>query len=170
MSRLGNSAMRECCLPACGGDRRGVDQYSRAAVVLFQGSGLHRLSLTEKTITAGIYDRRNGSCCHFARQQSSGPNVRFCEFNPTAKLLVVYRQILSYWFPRSRKSCVSISGISGRSRKRNRVAHIGEARDVSDGALEAKAKARVRHRTVAAQISVPAVVLFIYATLRHACI
>jgi hypothetical protein len=46
--------------------------------------------------------------------------------------------------------------ISGRSRKRNGVAHIGEARDVSDGALEAQSKTGVRHRTVAAQIPVRA--------------
>jgi hypothetical protein len=45
---------------------------------------------------------------------------------------------------------ISISGIPGRSRKGNRVAHIGEARDLSDGALEAEAKTRVWHRTVTA--------------------
>ena len=45
---------------------------------------------------------------------------------------------------------LSISGIPGRSREGNRVAHIGEARDVSDGALEAEAKTRVWHRTVTA--------------------
>src|SRR6516225_4311547 len=65
-------------------------------------------------------------------------------------LWVCSQQILRHRFPRSRKSCASISGISGRSREGNRVAHIGEARDVSDGALEAEAKTRVRHRTVAA--------------------
>src|SRR6516162_2141736 len=84
-------------------------------------------------------------------------------------LLVVYRHILGH-APRTQKSCASISGISGRSRERNRVAHVGEARDVRDGALEAEAKTRVRHCTVAAQISVPAVVLFVDAPLRHACI
>src|SRR5215831_11201023 len=85
-------------------------------------------------------------------------------------LLAVYQQILRHRFPRSRKSCASISGISGRSREGNRVAHVGEARNVSDGALEAEAKTRVRHRTVTAQISVPTVVLFVDAAFRHACI
>src|SRR5690348_17890207 len=100
----------------------------------------------------------------------SGPNVRWVassigRYNVARSLSADTRPSA-----RSRKFCASISGISGRSRKRNRVAHVGEARNVSNGALEAEAKTRVRYRTVAAQISVPAIVLFIDAALRHACI
>ena len=66
--------------------------------------------------------------------------------------------------------CELVFGISGRPREGNCVAHVGQARDVGDGAFKAQAKTRVRHRTVAAQISVPAVMLFVDAAFRHACI
>src|SRR5436305_830678 len=62
----------------------------------------------------------------------------------------------------------SIFRVPRRPGERDRVAHIGEAGDVGDGALEAQPEAGVRHRAVAAQIAVPAVVLLVDAALRHA--
>src|SRR5712672_3618585 len=60
---------------------------------------------------------------------------------------------------------VSIPRVAGRSREGDRVTHVGEARDVGEGALEAEAEAGVRHRAVAAQIAVPGVVLAVDAAL-----
>src|SRR5882762_2246163 len=54
---------------------------------------------------------------------------------------------------------VSIARVARGSRERDGVAHVGEAGDVGEGALEAEAEAGVRHRAVAAQIAVPGVVL-----------
>src|SRR5690242_11417791 len=56
----------------------------------------------------------------------------------------------------------------GGSRERDGVAHVGEAGDVCEGALEAEAEAGVRYRTVAAQIAVPGVVLPVDAAHSHA--
>src|ERR671937_2084311 len=52
-----------------------------------------------------------------------------------------------------------IPRVSRRARERDRVAHIGQARDVGKRALEAEPEAGMRHGAVAAQIPVPAVVL-----------
>ncbi len=89
-------------------------------------------------------------------------------------------QILEFFYPLARGAgartasrapeCELVFGISGRSREGNRIAHVGQARDVGDGAFKTQAKTRVRHRTVTAQISVPAVMLFVDAAFRHACI
>jgi hypothetical protein len=46
-------------------------------------------------------------------------------------------------------------------------AHVGEAGDVGEGALEAEAEAGMRHRAVAAQIAVPGVVLAADPALGH---
>src|SRR5207237_2107522 len=61
----------------------------------------------------------------------------------------------------------SIPRTAGGSREGDGVAHVGEAGDVGEGALEAEAKASVRHRAVAAQIAVPGVVLLVDAALGH---
>src|SRR6266852_4433995 len=68
----------------------------------------------------------------------------------------------------ARRQYASIPRVAGRSRERDRVAHVGEAGDVGEGALEAEAEAGVRHRAVAAQIAVPGVVLPVDGALRHA--
>jgi len=44
----------------------------------------------------------------------------------------------------------SILGVSGCSREPDRVARVGEVRDIRYGALEAEAEAGVRHRAIAA--------------------
>src|SRR5437660_12684313 len=64
----------------------------------------------------------------------------------------------------------SIPRVAGGSREGDRVAHIGEAGDVGEGALEAEAEAGLRHRAVAAQIAVPGVVLAVDAALGHAAV
>src|SRR5215468_8181398 len=64
----------------------------------------------------------------------------------------------------------SIPSITGRSRERDRVAHIGQTRDIGQGALEAKAEARMRHGAVTAQVAVPAVMLLVDAALGHAAV
>src|SRR5262249_24585620 len=61
-----------------------------------------------------------------------------------------------------------IPRVSGRSRERDRIAHVGKPGDVGEGALEAQPEARVRHRAIAAQVPVPGVVLLVDAALRHA--
>src|SRR5580692_2968923 len=61
----------------------------------------------------------------------------------------------------------SIPRVSRGSREGDRVADVGEAGDVGEGALEAEAEAGVRHRAVAAQVAVPRVVLAVYAALGH---
>src|SRR6266436_2349593 len=53
------------------------------------------------------------------------------------------------------------------SREGDGVAHVGEAGDVGEGALEAEAEAGVRHRAVAAQIAVPGVMLPVDGALGH---
>src|SRR5260370_42266206 len=64
----------------------------------------------------------------------------------------------------------SIPRVAGCSREGDRVAHVGEAGDVGEGALEAEAEAGVRDRAVAAQIAVPGVVLLVDGALRHAAL
>ena len=44
----------------------------------------------------------------------------------------------------------SIPGVAGGAREGDRVAHVGEAGDIGEGALEAEAEAGVGHRAVAA--------------------
>src|SRR5262245_42485682 len=61
-----------------------------------------------------------------------------------------------------------IACVAGRARERDGVAHVGEAGDVGQRALEAEPEARMRHRAVAAQVAVPGVVLLVDAALRHA--
>src|SRR5712691_2321107 len=65
---------------------------------------------------------------------------------------------------------VSIPRVAGGSREGDGVAHVGEAGDVGEGALEAEAEAGMRHRAVAPEIAVPGVVLPVDAALRHASI
>ena len=48
--------------------------------------------------------------------------------------------------------CLNTARCQG-SRERDCVAHVGEAGDVGEGALEAEAEAGVRYRAVAAQIT-----------------
>src|SRR5215203_5823747 len=55
----------------------------------------------------------------------------------------------------------SIPRIPRRARIWDRVPHVRQAGDVGERALEAQPKARVRHRAVAAQVPVPAVVLLV---------
>src|SRR5258708_11105722 len=62
----------------------------------------------------------------------------------------------------------SIPRIPRRPWKRDRVAHVGEAGDVGERALEPEAEAGVGHGAVAAEIAVPGVVLLVDAALRHA--
>src|ERR1700730_6474670 len=61
-----------------------------------------------------------------------------------------------------------IARVARRARKRNRVAHVGKAGDISERALEAEPEPRMRHGAVAAQIAIPAIVLLVDAALRHA--
>src|SRR5688572_18636121 len=61
-----------------------------------------------------------------------------------------------------------VAGVAGGPWKGDGVAHVGQAGDVGDGALEAQAEAGVRHAAVAAQVAVPGVVLAVDAELRHA--
>src|SRR6202011_1290947 len=88
-----------------------------------------------------------------------------CEETGPAPLL---RRVPPLALPTKSLSSISIPRVSRRSRERDRVAHVGEARDVRHGALKAEAEARVRHRAIAAQIPVPGVVLLVDSTLRHA--
>src|SRR5271169_6376360 len=62
----------------------------------------------------------------------------------------------------------SIPRVAGGARERDRVAHVGEAGDVGEGALKAEAEAGMRHRAVAAQVAVPGVVLAVDVALGHA--
>src|SRR5271165_4816963 len=64
----------------------------------------------------------------------------------------------------------SIPCVSRRSREGDGVAHVGEAGDVGEGALEAEAEAGMRHRAVAAQVAVPGVVVAVDAALGHAAV
>jgi hypothetical protein len=66
--------------------------------------------------------------------------------------------------------CASIPRVPRRSREGDRVADVGEAGDVGKGALEAEAKAGVRHRAVAPEVAVPGVVLPVDAALDHAAV
>src|ERR1700730_10386174 len=68
----------------------------------------------------------------------------------------------------AKESTPLILRVSRRSRKRNRIAHVGKAGHVGQGALEAQPEARVRHGAVTAQIAIPGVVLLIDAALGHA--
>src|SRR6266852_3645061 len=68
----------------------------------------------------------------------------------------------------ARRQYASIPRVAGRARERDRVAHVGEAGDVGEGALEAEAEAGVRYCAIAAQIAVPGVVLPVDVALRHA--
>src|SRR5215471_2154061 len=61
----------------------------------------------------------------------------------------------------------SIPRVARRAWERDGVAHIGEAGDIGEGALEAEAKAGVRHRAVAAQVAVPGVFVLVDAALGH---
>jgi hypothetical protein len=56
--------------------------------------------------------------------------------------------------------------VSRRARKRDGVAHVGEAGDVGERALEAEAEAGMRHGAVAAQVAIPVVALLVDAALR----
>src|ERR1700719_4314995 len=56
------------------------------------------------------------------------------------------------------------------AREGDRVAHVGEAGDVGEGALEAEPEAGARHRAVAAQVAVPGIVLPVDAALGHAAV
>jgi hypothetical protein len=47
-------------------------------------------------------------------------------------------------------------------------AHVGQAGDAGEGALEAEAEAGIRHRAVAVEVAVPGVVLAVDAALGHA--
>src|SRR5215472_12000355 len=53
------------------------------------------------------------------------------------------------------------------AREGDGVAHIGEAGDVGEGALEAEAEAGMRHSAVAPQIAVPGVLVLVDAALGH---
>src|SRR5712691_10676789 len=61
----------------------------------------------------------------------------------------------------SRRSTTSVTGVSRRPRERNDVTYVGKSRGVRHGALEAQAESRVRHRAVAAQVAIPAVMLLV---------
>src|SRR5438270_1933694 len=81
-----------------------------------------------------------------------------------------------YWhrdipvFPTALPSYASIPRIPRSAREGDRVAHVGEAGDVDEGALEAEAEAGVRHRAIAAQVAVPGVALAVDAALGHAAV
>src|SRR5438552_9685038 len=64
----------------------------------------------------------------------------------------------------------SIPRVAGGAREGDCVAHVGEAGDVGEGALEAEAEAGVGDRAVAAQVAVPGVVLAVDAALGHAAV
>src|SRR5580700_1899761 len=68
----------------------------------------------------------------------------------------------------AQREYASIPSATGRSREGDRVAHVGEAGRIGEGALEAEAEAGVRHRAVAPQVAVPGVMLLIDAALGHA--
>src|SRR5262249_3427958 len=55
----------------------------------------------------------------------------------------------------------SIPRIPRRPRKRDRVAYIGQPRDIRQRPLKAQTEACVRHGAVAAQVAVPGVVLLV---------
>src|SRR6478672_2085498 len=57
---------------------------------------------------------------------------------------------------------------AGRARVGDRIADVGQSADVDHQALEAQAKAGMRHRAIAAEIAIPAVVRRIQAELAHA--
>jgi hypothetical protein len=59
---------------------------------------------------------------------------------------------------------------TARFREGDRVADVGEADDVGEGALETEAEAGMRHSAVAAQIAVPGVVLPVDAALGHVAV
>src|SRR5215468_1017924 len=61
----------------------------------------------------------------------------------------------------------SIPCVAGGAWEGDRVADIGETGDVGERALEAEAKAGVRHRAVAAEIAVPGVLVPVDAALTH---
>src|SRR5262245_51739741 len=61
-----------------------------------------------------------------------------------------------------------ILGVAGRTRERDRVAHVREPGRVRDRALEAEPEAGVRHGAVAAQVAIPGEALLVDADLRHA--
>jgi hypothetical protein len=72
--------------------------------------------------------------------------------------------------PQAPRRDVSIPRIARRSREGDCVAHVGEAGDVGQGALETEAEAGMRHRAVAAQIAVPGLVFPVDAALGHAAV
>src|SRR5437899_12807211 len=75
--------------------------------------------------------------------------------------------------PPSVRQYTSIPRVAGGSREGDRVAHVGEAGDVGEGApgeSRGEAEAGVRHRAVAAQVAVPGVVLPVDAALGHAAV
>src|SRR6266849_538235 len=71
-------------------------------------------------------------------------------------------------FTASAERACLIPRVSRRSRKRDRVADVGEAGRVGDRALEAEAEAGVGDGAVATEIAVPGVVLLVDAALGHA--
>src|SRR6266581_5530143 len=67
----------------------------------------------------------------------------------------------------------SIPCLAGRSREGDRVADVGEAGDVGEGApgeSRGETEAGVRHRAIAAQVAAPGVVLAVDAALGHAAV
>src|SRR5688500_7533059 len=63
-----------------------------------------------------------------------------------------------------------VAGVAGGPWEGNGVAHVGEAGDVGDGALEAQAEAGVRHGAVATEVAIPGHVLAVDADGGHALI
>src|SRR5215510_7306432 len=59
----------------------------------------------------------------------------------------------------------SVPRVAWRPRKRNRIAHVRQPRDVRHRALEPEPEPRVRYRAVATQVAIPAVVLLVYVML-----
>src|SRR5579862_3848840 len=66
------------------------------------------------------------------------------------------------------RGVLSIPRVPRRSRKRNDVAHVGKSGRVSNRPLEAQPETRVRHRAVAAQVAIPAVMFLVEAGLADA--
>ena len=87
--------------------------------------------------------------------RSIGGGFNFSAWRPTASTTGIAQLVL----------CVSRC-----SRERDRVAYVGEAGHIGERALEAEAKARVRHGAIAAQIAVPAVILLVEADLGDALV
>src|SRR5437016_3069734 len=79
-----------------------------------------------------------------------------------------YRARLQPRLRRGSSPLRSVPRVAGGARKGDRVAHIGEPGRIGDGALKAEPEPGMRHRAVASEIAVPAVMLLVDAALRHA--